>query len=190
MQDTITIAFNERWSIDSLTQIVLKIETVSDPDIQIGTLEKEPKNTQLTINLADVVLRYSFPTTNMLEISCKAGDQVSIPVEFPDGFFKEELEGMDLIFDENPGFEYSLELLPFSQGDEAIYYRLTLLEDLDDTFYFYTSLQINDNEFYTVAGNAKFTISKPENIYRDKEVFTAQNCYNLDDYMYRLYGKT
>lgn len=188
LSDTIYIDFYDRWDESATNQIKLKLVDVSDETIAIGNPGNLVKNDELTINLAPLTLKYYFQQETMIEISGTSGEVISFIVQFPDGLFPGDLEGIEIIAEESSEFEYSLERLPAADDDMAVVYNLTLGENLDE-FAYKAVFTLNQLENYTIAGNTKITISKPELVYRENSVNTAALFYNLSDPYHRTYGE-
>lgn len=190
LSDTIYIDYLSRWDLTRLNQIIFTLDSVSDQSIQLGNLNSLQPNTSLTVNLKELYLRYSFSTTNAIEILGESGEQVLIKVLFPDGFFSSELGNNDLISPDFQEFDYSLQQLSFSDDAKEIVYEFTLNQALDDDKVTYRArFTLAELEDYNLAGNSSFTITKPENIVRDVTLNTAAHFYNLKDAFYRTYGE-
>jgi hypothetical protein len=124
------------------------------------------------------------------EITGLEDETLEFDIEFPDGFFPDELSGIELIEPGLPDFQYTLNQLPFSIDDTKITYRLTVNEPLDNDLETYlATFMLNEIPDYHLAGNEKFTIIKPENIPRDVSLNTAAHFYDLEDGFYRTYGE-
>lgn len=185
LTDTIYLSFNERWVENQ--NIVLKLESVSDPSVAIGNLNSKLPNDTFTINLGEINTTFTFPE-NRIEIIGEAGEEIEFDVNFPNGYISSEIEN-ESIFTFLDGFDYSLTKI--LENETGITYKIILNEDIqnDDVFY-QTLISLNDTENYTSTGNKTLQIVKPIKTEREVSVNTASNFYNLGDPFYRTYGET
>lgn len=191
LSDTIYISFYKRWDHTENNSILFKLESISDPEIQIGFPNSKAKNDELEIQLDEISMRYQFPVSNMLEINGEKGETVTFQVLFPDGFFLSEVENTELISLNESEYAYSIVQLPIDEENNLISYEMTVEENiLDDEFSFKNIFELNELPGYTLSGSNKITIVKPERIERDNNVNAAANFYNLSDSYYRTYGET
>jgi hypothetical protein len=189
LSDTIYIDFTERWDDDVESQIILKLDSVSNDSIMIGSTNSIDNCDTLTINLMPLRLRYSFPVQNSPEIEGTEGETVRIAVQFPDGLFPSDLEGVELVLEESADFIYTISQEPFDEDATEIVYTLTLGETIgEDFFSFQVLFSVAELEDYILDGNNLFTITKPALVERDNAVNTAANFYNLADPFFRTYG--
>lgn len=190
LNDTIYLDYLSRWDASAQNQIIFTLDTVDPDSIHLGNLNSLEPNTTLVVNLEELFLRYNFPVENKVEILGEIDESVLIKVEFPDGFFPGEVEGIDLLIAGFPEFDYTLEQLPYDDDDTEIIYRFTLNEALDDDKSTYrAAFTLAELENYNVAGYTTFTITKPENVPRDVSLNTAAHFYDLTDGLYRTYGE-
>ena len=188
LYDTITVYFNQRWESGTETTINFELATCSDNTVSIGHLNNLTQNKTLAVSLGDVYTTATF-SSNRIEITGKAGEQVEFEVLLDNGFLPEEIEGLNL-FNEAKGFEYTLEKVIEDGNYESIKYIMTLTEDIqNDDVEYISTLKINEETPYHPTGNSTIQIVKPLNIPRDNAVFTASNFYNLNDPYYRIYGE-
>jgi hypothetical protein len=185
LTDTIYVSFNERW-IDN-QNIVLKLESVSDPSVTIGNLNSTFPNDTFSIDLGEINTTFTFPE-NRIEIIGEAGEEIEFEVNFPNGYITSEIENQS-IFSFLDGFDYTLTKI--LENETGIIYKITLNDDIqnDDVFY-QTLISLNDTENYTSTGNKTLQIVKPIKTEREVSVNTASNFYNLGDPFYRTYGET
>ena len=190
LTDTIYIDYLSRWEGDGDCLVLLELETVSDDSVKIGHPNSVEKNDKLTISLEELNLRYSFPALSMIEILGEAGEEVLVVVEFPDGLFPDEIEGMDLLLNLESDFAYSLEQLPFDADSREVVYRFTVDEAIDnDLLLFMAVFQLAELDSYRAIGNASLTIIKPVRVDRDNALNTAANFYDVSNSLYRTYGE-
>ncbi|WP_297089916.1 hypothetical protein [uncultured Draconibacterium sp.] len=191
LNDTITINFNERWFKDDNNSIKLKLESVSDNGIALGFPNPSDPYNELTISLDELALTYKMQDENMLLLNGDMGEEVFFDVLFPEGFFVNEVAGVELVNEVRSDFDYSIEQHEINEDENKVTYKLTLNESLDVDIFSYTAkIELNDLEYYKIAGNSSITFVKPENVDRDLELNTAAYFYNLSDPFYRTYGET
>jgi len=184
LTDTIYINFNKRWL--GAESIVLNLESVSDPSINIGNLNSNETNSEFTVNLEPVTTTYTF-LENRIEITGEAGEQIDFTVNFPNGYLPSEIENLD-IFKFLNGFNYSIEPLDIGENSATIKYRVTLNESIEnDDVLYQTIITLIDNENYTTTGNSSLQIVKPIKSDRDATINTAASFYNLSDFYHRTY---
>lgn len=186
LTDTINISFNSRW--ENNPSFTLKLESISDPSIQIGNLNDDFDNETLKITLGDINTTYTL-TENRIEIVGEQGEEIEFKVEFPNGFIPSEIEN-EPIFEFLDGFDYTLTRTGINDERTSINYKLTLNESInnDDVFY-QTIITLVNTQNYSTVGNTVLQIVKPIKINRDLTVNTAANFYNLSDAFYRLFGE-
>ena len=190
LTDTLYITFHERWDPSEKDTIKLKLESVSDPEIQIGFPSEYDSFDELCICMDELNLRYYIQYENQLEITGLTGETLTFDVLFPDGMFFSELQDTEFFSIEESEFDFSIEMLDPLPGDNKISFRFTLNEDINiDNFSFKTVLALNPLENYLLAGYSKISFLKNELFERDNSVFTASHFYNLQDPFYRTYGE-
>lgn len=188
--DTIYIDYHSRWEGDGENQILLSLTEVSDTSIRIGQLNEVEKNDKLTVNLAALNLRYYFPAEGNIEILGEEGEEIMLVVYFPDGLFPADLEEIELILNEFSDFTYTIEQQPLDDDATEVVFILTLAEAIDNDLVIYRAVfNLADLGTYTLSGNSRITIIKPEVVPRDNALNTAAMFYNLDDAFYRTYGE-
>jgi len=191
LNDTIKIAFNERWFNADNNSIKLKLESVSDNNILIGFPNQNDRYNELTINLGELALTYRMQEENRIVINGDLGEEVFFDVLFPEGFFLNEVDGIELVNVVNSDFDFSLEQQTINVEENKVTYKLTLEESLDiDIFSYAAKIELNDLEHYEISGLNAIIIEKPENVDRDVLLNTAAHFYNLNDQYYRTYGET
>ncbi len=191
LTDTITINFTERWFKDDNNLIKLKLESVSDKNIGIGFPNPNNPYDELSIKLEELALTYKIQDETMLLLNGEMGEEVYFDVLFPEGFFANEVAGLELLSEVSSNYDYTLEQHAINVNENKVTYKLTLNEALNIDIFSYTAkFELNDLEFYQVAGKNTISITKPENVARDLELNTASYFYNLDDQYHRLYGET
>lgn len=184
LTDTIYINFNKRWSSEE--SIILNLESVSVPSINLGNLNSNETNTEFTINLEPITTTYTF-LENRIEITGTAGERIDFTVNFPNGYLPSEIETLD-IFKFLNGFDYSIEPLDIGENTSTINYRITLNESIEnDDVLYQTIITLIDSENYTTTGNSTLQIVKPIKSDRDINVNIAANFYNLSNSFYRTY---
>jgi len=184
LTDTIYINFNKRWL--GTESIVLNLESVSDPSINIGNLNSNETNSEFTVNLEPVTTTYTF-LENRIEITGEAGEVIDFTVNFPNGYLPSEIENLD-IFKFLNGFNYSIEPLDIGEDSATINYRVTLNESIEnDDVLYQTIITLIDNENYATTGNSSLQIVKPIKSERDATINTAASFYNLSDVFHRTY---
>lgn len=187
LTDTIYVDFEERWTPGE--SIFFKLESASDPTINIGNLNNAAVNDTFLLQLENLEPSFSFET-NRIEITGLVGEEVFFNVLFPEGYLSEEIESVD-IFETLDGFNYFLEMANLGSSSTFVTYKLTLNEDLqnDDVFY-QTILTLSENIDYNPAGNTVLQIVKPINTFRDPAVNTAANFYDVSNTFYRTFGES
>lgn len=186
--DTITIYFSERWNEEDSINFDFALESVDDASINLGQLNDELANKELSVTLGQVNTSVSF-STNRMEITGEAGEQIEFELEFDNGFIPEEIENLDLIT-ELAGFDYTLETVINDENYETVKYIMTLNEDIqNDEVTYTTTFSLNDDSDYEPTGTTILQVVKPLNIERDNSVFTASDFYDLSDTYYRTYAE-
>ncbi len=186
--DTIFIEINERWDTSEVNQLEFELTKVSDPSISIGSLNSHQKNKKLTVSFGHLETTYTFPS-NRKVVEGRKGEAFEFSVDFPKGFFMDELESEEL-FVANDGFDYTLTRNPIKKGDTQITYTCTLDEDINiDDRYYESILTLRDDLAYLAIGNKNLQIVKPLKVERDKAANPAAHFYNLNDPYYRTYGE-
>ncbi len=184
--DTIFVKANNRWDQNTIQELKLKLTSISNSDIAIGIQNTSESNDELTISFSEPILQYTFES-NRLEITGETNEDIFFKVNFPLGYFENEIDE-SLIFSFLNGFDYTLSKL--NQDDTSITYKISLNESInnDDVFY-QTIINLEDTDNYTATGNKILQIVKPIKTDRNIAVNTASNFYNLSDIFYRLYGE-
>lgn len=185
LTDTISLSFDKRWIKNQ--GINLKLESVSNPDVHIGNLNSIAPNDTFEIKLGEINTTYKL-STSKIELKGELGEVVDFKLEFPNGFFRSEIENASF-FNFRNGFKYSLTRDDFDENINSITYHLTLLEDIqDDDVSYITKITLNAIQDYEIKGQNSLTIEKPLITPRDVNVNPAANFYNLSDPFYRTYG--
>jgi len=183
--DTIYVKTKSRWDVTQTQQLKLKLTSVSDPAINIGIQNNLEPNNELLIDFLEPSLQYTFET-NRIEINGAQGEEVLFKVNFPLGYFEDEVDE-NSIFNFLNGFDYSLSKI--AQNDISISYKITLNEDIqNDDVYYQTTISLVDTD-YLATGNTILQLVKPLKTDRELAVNTAANFYNLSDSFYRNYGE-
>lgn len=184
--DTIFVSFDKRWTKDQ--SITLKLETVSDPDIHIGNLNTEYPNNTFKIDLTSVATNYTFPVTQY-NIKGEIGEKIDFKVNYPNGFFPEEIENAEIFKFQN-GFEYSLTHDDYGDNRTSVNYHLTLLEDLqNDDVRYESKLTLINIPNYTATGNINLTIAKPIKSERDVQAYPASKFTDPTNAFFLTYGE-
>ncbi|MCF8275036.1 MAG: hypothetical protein K9I95_14520 [Flavobacteriaceae bacterium] len=185
--DTIYVSINNRWDFSKLQQLKLSLTSVSNEKISIGIPNVLEPNNELTINFSEPSFQYTLEK-NRIEINGDSGEEVFFKVNFPLGYFENEINEND-IFTFLNGFDYTLS--KEKQDDTSITYKIKLNENIqnDDVFY-QTVINLIDNNGYLATGNKTLQVVKPIKTQRDISVNTASHFYNLADQFYRTYGET
>ncbi|WP_289057836.1 hypothetical protein [uncultured Flavobacterium sp.] len=184
--DTIFVSFDKRWTKDQ--SITLKLETVSDPDIHIGNLNTEYSNNTFKIDLTSVATNYTFPVTQY-NIKGEIGEKIDFKVNYPNGFFPEEIENAEIFKFQN-GFEYSLTHDDYGDNRTSVNYHLTLLEDLqNDDVRYESKLTLINIPNYTATGNINLTIAKPIKSERDVQAYPASKFTDPTNAFFLTYGE-
>ncbi|MBJ2124587.1 hypothetical protein [Flavobacterium sp. IB48] len=184
--DTIFVSFDKRWTKDQ--SITLKLETVSDPDIHIGNLNTEYPNNTFKIDLTSVATNYTFPVTQY-NIKGEIGEKIDFKVNYPNGFFPEEIENVEIFKFQN-GFEYSLTHDDYRDNRTSVTYHLTLLEDLqNDDVRYESKLTLINIPNYTATGNINLTIAKPIKSERDVQAYPASKFTDPTNAFFLTYGE-
>jgi len=184
--DTIYVKVKNRYDFLQTQQLKLKLTSVSDPAINIGIENNLESNDELLIDFSEPSLQYTFET-NRIEINGAQGEEVPFKVNFPLGYFEDEVDE-NSIFNFLNGFDYTV--TKTDQNDTSISYKITLDEDIqnDDVLY-QSTITLLETELYLPAGNKILQIVKPIKTDRDLAVNTAANFYNLSDAFHRTYGE-
>ncbi|GAA3742908.1 hypothetical protein GCM10022422_28620 [Flavobacterium ginsengisoli] len=184
--DTIFVSFDKRWTKDQ--SITLKLETVSDPDIHIGNLNTEYPNNTFKIDLTSVATNYTFPVTQY-NIKGEIGEKIDFKVNYPNGFFPEEIENAEIFKFQN-GFEYSLTHDDYGDNRTSVTYHLTLLEDLqNDDVRYESKLTLINIPNYTATGNINLTIAKPIKSEREVQAYPASKFTDPTNAFFLTYGE-
>lgn len=188
--DTIRVKFNERWDLTQNPQIKFSLTEVSDSSINLGMPNSVLPNNELTINFTQVDVTYNFnPPTIVDNIVGNIGEQVTIDVNFPQGYFESELNTVELFQEESSNFNYTLTRLPFTDPNK-VSYTFTVDENIAvDVLEFSTVFKMNNLTGYDLVGTDEFTIKKPIVIDRDNSVNTANDFYDLSNPFHRTYGE-
>ncbi|MEH6537688.1 MAG: hypothetical protein V7719_14910 [Psychroserpens sp.] len=186
--DTISVKINSRWDFSQIQQLKLKLISVSDPNIAIGIQNDLDSNDELLIDFLEPSLQYTFET-NRIEITGEQGEEIEFKVNFPLGFFPEEIND-DAIFEFLNGFDYTLTRNDLDSDENSINYKITLDEDIqnDDVLY-QTIISLLDTDAYTATGNTILQLVKPINTIRELATNTAFNFHDLSDQFHRTYGE-
>ncbi|MDP5201740.1 hypothetical protein [Flavobacterium sp. DG2-3] len=186
LTDTIFVSFDKRWTESQ--NITLKLETVSDPDIHIGNLNSTYPNNTFTIDLGTIATNYTFPVTQY-NIKGEIGEKIDFQVNYPNGFFPEEIENASIFKFQN-GFEYSLTHDDYGDNRTSVTYHLTLLEDLqNDDVRYESKLTLVNIPNYTATGNINLTIVKPIKSPRDVQAYPASKFTDPTNAFYLTYGE-
>jgi len=186
LTDTIFVSFDKRWTQSQ--NITLKLETVSDPDIHIGSLNTEYPNNTFKIDLGTIATNYTFPVTQY-NIKGEVGEKIDFKVNYPNGFFPEEIENASIFKFQN-GFEYSLTHDDYGDNRTSVTYHLTLLEDLqNDDVRYESKLTLVNIPNYTATGNINLTIVKPIKTPRDVEAYPASKFTDPTNAFFLTYGE-
>jgi len=184
--DTIYVKVKSRWDFSQIQQLKLKLTSVSDPTIKIGIQNNLEPNNELLIDFLEPSFQYTFET-NRIEIKGIQGEEVLFKVNFPLGYFENEIDE-NSIFEFLNGFDYSVSKI--EQNDISISYKITLNEDIqnDDVLY-QSTITLLDTDLYLPVGNKILQLVKPIKTDRDLAVNTAANFYDLSDAFHRAYGE-
>jgi hypothetical protein len=186
LTDTIFVSFDKRWTQSQ--NITLKLETVSDPDIHIGSLNTEYPNNTFKIDLGTIATNYTFPVTQY-NIKGEVGEKIDFKVNYPNGFFPEEIENASIFKFQN-GFEYSLTHDDYGDNRTSVTYHLTLLEDLqNDDVRYESKLTLVNIPNYIATGNINLTIVKPIKTPRDVEAYPASKFTDPTNAFFLTYGE-
>lgn len=186
LTDTIYVSFDKRWAANQ--SINLKLETVSDPEIQIGNLNTAYPNNTFKIDLAAIATNYTFPV-NQLVIKGEVGETVDFKVNFPNGFFPSEIENATIFKFQN-GFEYALTHDDFGDNRTSITYHLTLLEDLqNDDARYESKITLVNTPNYNATGSINLTIVKPIKSLRDIQAYPASKFTDPTNAFFLTYGE-
>lgn len=186
LTDTIYVSFDKRWAASQ--NITLKLETVSNPDIHIGNLNTEYTNDTFKIDLGAISTNHTFPVTSY-NIKGEIGETIDFKVNYPNGFFPEEIENANIFKFQN-GFEYSLTHDDYGDNRTSVNYHLTLLEDLqNDDVRYESKLTLINIPNYTATGNINLTIAKPIKSSRDVKAYPASKFTDPTNAFYLTYGE-
>ncbi|MBZ4034970.1 hypothetical protein K6T82_09335 [Flavobacterium sp. 17A] len=186
LTDTIAVSFDKRWAANQ--SITLKLETVSDPEIQIGNLNSTYPNDTFKIDLAAITTNYTFPV-NQITVKGEIGETVDFKVNFPNGFFPSEIENATIFKFQN-GFEYSLTHDDFGDNRSSITYHLTLLEDIqNDDARYESKITLVNTPNYNATGSIGLTIVKPIKSPRDIQSYPASKFTDPTNAFYLTYGE-
>ncbi len=188
LTDTIVVTFSDRWTSEDEFHFYFALESVSDDNIHIGTLNDSIANNTLDVTLGEVNGTFTF-SDNLLEISGTEGEQTEFYVNFENGFIPEEIEGESL-FSETPGFDYTLEQIIEDSNYESVKYILTLNESIDnDDVSYKSTFSLNEGLMYEATGNTSLQITKPIKVDRDVSTNPAAYFYDLSDTYHKTYGE-
>lgn len=186
LTDTIFVSFDKRWSANQ--SISLKLETVSDPDIHIGNQNSAYPNDTFKIDLAAITTNYTFPV-NQLIVKGEVGETIDFKLNFPNGFFPEEIEKVSIFKFQN-GFEYSLTHDDYGDNRSSITYHLTLLEDIqNDDARYESKITLVNTPNYNATGSINLTIVKPIKSPRDIQANPASKFTDPTNAFYLTYGE-
>ncbi|MEO0555985.1 MAG: hypothetical protein AAF149_22480 [Bacteroidota bacterium] len=184
--DTIYVQVNGRWNLSDSPQLILALESVSDPSIQIGIPNQTSPNHTLTIDFIDPALQYSF-NTNKIEIIGEIGEEITFDVLFPQTYFPEDINDAE-IFSFDNGFYYTLSRV--AESETSITYKATIEEDLQNDFLIFQSkINLIESNGYKPLGNITLLLEKPIVVERDLSANPAAYFYDLNDQFYRTYGE-
>ena len=162
--DTIYVQVNGRWNLSDSPQLILALESVSDPSIQIGIPNQTSPNHTLTIDFIDPALQYSF-NTNKIEIIGEIGEEITFDVLFPQTYFPEDINDAE-IFSFDNGFYYTLSRV--AESETSITYKATIEEDLQNDFLIFQSkINLIESNGYKPLGNITLLLEKPIVVERD-----------------------
>ncbi|WP_289658768.1 hypothetical protein [Flavobacterium panacagri] len=186
LTDTIAVSFDKRWSAKQ--SITLKLETVSDPEIHIGNRNTEYLNDTFKIELGTISTNYTFPV-NQYVVQGEVGETIDFKVNFPNGFFPEEIEKVSIFKFQN-GFEYSLTHDDYGDNRSSITYHLTLLEDIqNDDARYESKITLVNTTNYNATGNLTLTVVKPIKSPRDIQANPASKFTDPTNAFYLTYGE-
>ncbi|MEM9678714.1 MAG: hypothetical protein AAF901_00205 [Bacteroidota bacterium] len=194
LTDTIYVNFENSWNGLNNPSIVFQLTDVSDSDIQIGMPNTQSPNDVLTINLSDVEFNYTLQSS-LEEIIGVQDEELIIGINFPNGFFESDIEGIDILSEipsENDlalDVDYTLEQVSIDEASSMVFYRYTVNETLNDELLYETKFQLADIPEYEMSGITEITVRKPIVTFRDNSVNTAGNFYDLSDPFYRTFGE-
>ncbi|NQX86723.1 MAG: hypothetical protein HRT67_12615 [Flavobacteriaceae bacterium] len=194
LTDTISVNFENIWNGLNNPSIKFSLTDISDSNIYIGMPNTNLPNDILTINLEDVEFNYTLQNS-LEEIIGLQDEEALIGISFPNGFFEDDINGIDLLNEvatdniDALAISYDLEVFSVDEASSTVFYKYTISEDLNDEFLYETKFQLADIPGYTIGGITEITIRKPLITPRDNSVNTAANFYNLDDPYYRTYGE-
>jgi hypothetical protein len=191
--DTIYIDFNNSWNGLNSASIQLELTNSSDASVNIGVPNEQLTYKTLNINLEDVEFNYAL-NKSLEEVVGSVNEEIFIEVDFPNGFFEEDIANTDLLneIENSPNAQdmsYDLSLHSINESERKVIYKFSITADLDDSFLFETKLELADLDGYTKTGITQITIRKPILVDRDNSVNTAANFYNLDDPFNRTFGE-
>lgn len=187
LTDTISVRINSRWDPEQNPELIMQLTQASDRAIHLGMPGSAGRLAQLNVTFGYPDLRYTF-ASNRIEIAGAQDESILFTVNFPDGYFMEEINE-DLLFESLNSFAYSLDRE--SATPSSITFRVTLLEDIqDDDVLYQSSLRLTSESGYEPAGSTTLQIVKPIKTIRENTVNTAANFYNLADPFNRTFGET
>ncbi|MCR8668013.1 hypothetical protein NO995_09995 [Aestuariibaculum sp. M13] len=185
--DTIYVTINKRWDFSQIPQLKLGLSEVSNSDIQIGIPNSLQPNDELVVNFNKPSFQYAF-NTNRIEISGDPSDEIEVKVNFPLGYFNDDIDESE-IFSFLNGFDYTINRT--SKDANSITFTITLNEAINnDDVYYQTVISLQEYNGYVPTGNSVLQIVKPIKSERDINTNPAANFYNLADQYYRTYGET
>lgn len=184
--DTIYVNINNRWDFSIAQQLKLSLTSISNENINIGIPNVLEPNNELIINFFEPSFQYTFEK-NRIEINGESGEEVFFKVNFPLGYFENEINEHD-IFTFLNGFDYTISREKYD--DTSITYKIKLNENIQNDDVFYQSIiNLTDFNGYLATGTKTLQIVKPIKTPREISVNTASHFYDLADQFYRTYGE-
>ncbi|MBW2960585.1 hypothetical protein [Mesonia aestuariivivens] len=181
--DTIQVKFLGRWNESQ--KLKFSITSVSDPSIQIGSLNNQTGGNQFEINLGELITTYQFDI-NRIELKGTMDEAKNFKVEFPYGYLEEEINDSE-IFRFLNGFEYVLQRSEIN--DDSINYEIILKEILNDDVASQSTISLKENDNYTISGKSNIIIDKPIHIDRNTNTNPASHFYDLSNQYYLVRGE-
>ncbi len=196
VSDTIIINFNSKWKGVGNEKIVLNLVKVSKPSIMIGWQRAVNKFDIFEIGLGEIdKVNFSFQKAQY-DIEGNTNEEIQIPIQFSRPISRAELNNNTFIipkFDsislcdgKGLSFDYTLTPVDIVENNALVVYKLKVLSSINGNFKL--SLRLNDKlPGFTIGSIGLSTITRftKQNTTAD----VATNWYNLDDPLYRTYGK-